>query len=187
LETAVEQLKGIILAERSRRVLTSLRVSSGCPWHTYHHTATGIVFNEQQTSLLLIKREGGSRSGWWFPPGGHVEPGEYPHEALVREIEEETGYRVEIILQDENVGKEFDKALVMPQPYWILLEDIGNHFHFDMIFICRVTDRVKDRKPECHLNWFPISEIDEVLTPKDVKYLVQELRYRIADMGLPGE
>jgi|YNPMSStandDraft_2_1061718.scaffolds.fasta_scaffold08282_2 guanylate kinase len=176
LEVAIEQLKGIILAERSRRAIMNSRVSNGYPQHIYHNTATGIVLNEQETELLLVKREGGSKSGWWFPPGGHVEPGEYPHEALIREIEEETGYRVEIIMQDQNVGMKFDKTLVMPKPYWILLEDMGNHFHFDMIFVCRVTDRVKEQKSECQFDWFPISEIDQILTPKDVKYLIQKLR-----------
>ncbi len=32
-------------------------------------------------------------SGTWFLPGGGVEHGEHPEEALVREVEEETGYR----------------------------------------------------------------------------------------------
>lgn len=40
--------------------------------------------------LLLMKRAAGFASGGWFLPGGHVEPGERPDEAAVRELREET-------------------------------------------------------------------------------------------------
>lgn len=41
--------------------------------------------------LLVMKRASGFASGGWFLPGGHVEPGERPAEAAVRELREETG------------------------------------------------------------------------------------------------
>ena len=43
--------------------------------------------------LLLVKR---SDNGHWGLPGGFVEPGESVAEAAVREVAEETGYRVEL-------------------------------------------------------------------------------------------
>jgi len=43
--------------------------------------------------LLLMKR---SDNGHWGLPGGYVEPGESVELAAAREVEEETGYRVEI-------------------------------------------------------------------------------------------
>lgn len=45
--------------------------------------------------LLLIRRENDPGRGLWSVPGGRVEPGETEHEALVREMAEETGLRVE--------------------------------------------------------------------------------------------
>ena len=42
---------------------------------------------------LLIERRRAGRHYWVFP-GGKLEPGETPQEALVREVEEETGLRV---------------------------------------------------------------------------------------------
>jgi len=41
--------------------------------------------------LLLMKRSGGVGAGGWFLPGGHVEAGERPVDAAVRELREETG------------------------------------------------------------------------------------------------
>lgn len=46
--------------------------------------------------LLLAQRpEGKSLAGLWELPGGKVEPGESPEEALVREIAEELGVRLD--------------------------------------------------------------------------------------------
>lgn len=41
--------------------------------------------------LLLMKRTGGVGAGGWFLPGGHLEAGERPVDAAVRELQEETG------------------------------------------------------------------------------------------------
>lgn len=45
--------------------------------------------------VLVMKRTGGTGAGGWFFPGGHVEGGERPTEACVREVMEETGITIE--------------------------------------------------------------------------------------------
>ncbi len=42
-------------------------------------------------AVLLIRRGRAPQAGRWSVPGGHVEPGERPEEAVVRELAEETG------------------------------------------------------------------------------------------------
>jgi 8-oxo-dGTP diphosphatase len=56
--------------------------------------AIGIVFNESRDQVLLIKRRD---VPLWVLPGGGIEPDESPEEAVIREVWEETGLRVEII------------------------------------------------------------------------------------------
>ncbi len=46
--------------------------------------------------LLLMKRGEGFGGGGWFLPGGHVEAGERPAEAAVRELWEETRIVLEV-------------------------------------------------------------------------------------------
>ena len=55
----------------------------------------GGVVLDSQGRLLVIKRGRPPGAGLWSIPGGRVEPGESDAEALVRELLEETGLRVE--------------------------------------------------------------------------------------------
>lgn len=42
-------------------------------------------------AVLLVRRARAPQAGRWSVPGGHVEPGETPEAAVVRELLEETG------------------------------------------------------------------------------------------------
>lgn len=54
-------------------------------------SATGLVYDEHGR-LLLVRHSNG---GVWVAPGGAVDPGETPQDAVVREVWEETGLHVE--------------------------------------------------------------------------------------------
>ncbi|TNJ68124.1 NUDIX hydrolase [Paenibacillus hemerocallicola] len=58
-----------------------------------HMLASGLVIRDGR--FLMVKQNKHGRIFWNFP-GGHIEQGEIPEEACIREIEEETGYRVSI-------------------------------------------------------------------------------------------
>lgn len=49
-----------------------------------------VLLDAQRRVMLMRRRD----NGYWALPGGGVEPGESVAEALVREVEEETGLRV---------------------------------------------------------------------------------------------
>lgn len=50
---------------------------------------------DEHGRLLLPHWSEGAHSGWTMPGGG-IDPGEHPADAAVREVLEETGYRVEL-------------------------------------------------------------------------------------------
>ena len=55
----------------------------------------GAIIKDDQGRLLLIKRGHEPGAGLWSIPGGRIEPGETDAEALVREMQEETGLAVQ--------------------------------------------------------------------------------------------
>jgi 8-oxo-dGTP diphosphatase len=59
-----------------------------------HLTASAAVIDPDADRVLLVWHRA---SGLWMLPGGHVDPGESPAEAALREVLEETGIVAEIV------------------------------------------------------------------------------------------
>ena len=71
---------------------------------------TGFIFDTTRTRLLLTRR---SDNGAWCLPGGGMEPGETPAEAVVREVMEETGLQVRAV---RVIGVSSDPNMVYAYP-----------------------------------------------------------------------
>jgi 8-oxo-dGTP diphosphatase len=52
-----------------------------------------VIFDENKKVLLTHRRD----RDLWVLPGGAMESGESPHDAVIREVEEETGVNVEAV------------------------------------------------------------------------------------------
>lgn len=106
-----------------------------------HFTVTGFVIDAGDPSkgtpwrtLLRWHR----KNRMWLPPGGHIEPGEDPAQAVLREVREEVGLETDIF--HHNGGPlPFATPGQIPAPYAILIEDIpeGPHQHIDLIYFLR--------------------------------------------------
>ena len=100
-----------------------------------HFTATGFVVHDGHVALHWHPKVQA-----WLPPGGHIEENEDPVEAVLREIEEETGLKAEVVTSAPHLGLEYPTPV--PPPFTIMVEDIhdpdhGYHQHIDMIYMCR--------------------------------------------------
>src|SRR5437763_11981549 len=56
----------------------------------------GAVIRDRPGRILLVLRANDPGRGLWSLPGGRVEPGETPEQAVVREVREETGLEVSV-------------------------------------------------------------------------------------------
>ena len=60
------------------------------------HVVAGVLRDARGRILLARRTEGRDLAGLWEFPGGKVEPGESPEDALVRELREELGVEAEV-------------------------------------------------------------------------------------------
>lgn len=91
--------------------------------------------------------------GRWLPPGGHIEPGELPDEAAIREVREETG--VTPTLWPET-GIDIDlpgQPVQLARPAGIQLTDISpGHQHIDLIYVATAASAPADLPAD--VGWF---------------------------------
>lgn len=70
-------------------------------------------------SLLMVRRGGDPGKGLWSLPGGRVEHGEYISDALVREVQEETGVEIE-------PGELLGIFEVLGDPHYVVLDFLAS-------------------------------------------------------------
>jgi len=108
----------------------------------------GIISREDE--ILLIKRGKQPDKGKWVVPGGHVKYNETPEEALIREIKEETGLRVEIL---GTILTEVDKAGIDPRGY-----------HLATTFLTKPTGgKLIKTKEALDIKWFKLGRLPKEL------------------------
>jgi len=128
-------------------------------------TATIYILREQKILLIFHKK-----MGKWLPAGGHLEENELPIECAKREAEEETGYQVDIIRQENVWIDEEVNAKSFERPYQCLLELIPphkgepEHQHVDFVYIgypiggamCQNADETEG------LRWFSCEDLEKL-------------------------
>jgi len=104
--------------------------------------------------LLQRRRLGSEHGGLWEFPGGKVEPGETPHIAAAREIEEELGVRLDAV-RLEPVSFASDVAAPAPprRSYVILL------------YTCRIWEGQVECRDGEEIAWFRASGLADLAMP----------------------
>lgn len=131
----------------------------------YHKsiTATVYVINDGKVLLHMHKKY-----KTWFPLGGHIEADEFPHEAAIREVKEESGF--DVTLLETELAPEIELARVerIPAPFCLLHEGIGSaETFFDFIYIAETTEQepCPKRGESTEFKWFS----EEELLSHDIK------------------
>lgn len=102
--------------------------------------------------VLVGLRKGSHGAGTWGFPGGHMDPGEYPHIAAIRELQEETG----IILPQD---------IPFQQVGWTIDEFGGEKRYVDLFVKILAPDRYKTKimEPQKCAEW---RWVEQVPNPK---------------------
>ncbi|WP_148573448.1 NUDIX hydrolase [Nocardioides caldifontis] len=127
--------------------------------HRFSVSVAGAIEDDQGRFLCIKRRD----NGHWEPPGGLVEPGETLLEALVREVQEETGYKISpgrVTGVYQNLERDIVAVLVAGRV-------VGG------------TARLSEESAQ--VAWLPASDVDELM---DEAYAVRLLDSRQAAASL---
>jgi 8-oxo-dGTP pyrophosphatase MutT (NUDIX family) len=106
--------------ERMRGYALSLAEPTSRDEPEAHFTASAVVVDESGVQTLLVHHR---KSGAWFQPGGHFEPGdESAAAAALREAREESGLEVRLA----------KPGLLDVDVHWIPWDE---HYHLDLRFL----------------------------------------------------
>lgn len=124
------------------------------------------AFIVKDEKILFLKHK---KYGFWLQPGGHVEPGETPDEAAIRETLEETGLKVEVVNEEDRF--ENFSAIDLPKPFNINLHEIEeDHWHLDFQYLVEVVGETEDYEYEDeNIGWFSKDELEDLDMPENCR------------------
>ncbi|PKP58053.1 DNA mismatch repair protein MutT [Candidatus Atribacteria bacterium HGW-Atribacteria-1] len=132
-----------------------------------HFTVSALIINKEGKILLINHR----KLGIWLYPGGHIEQGETPDEAVVREVKEETGLNVKIISdKDDTLSDSKADVYALHNPYVILCEKINTinrtneHYHIDLAYLCKIdckedSEIYYNPRESCGIGFFGLEDL----------------------------
>ncbi|ADP34457.1 8-oxo-dGTP diphosphatase MutT [Bacillus atrophaeus] len=117
--------------------------------------AAAVIQNDNNMILCALRSPIMSLANLWEFPGGKLEEGENAQEALVREIEEELGCKIEAGEVIADIHHEYEKVIV------------------NLISIrAKIVDGEPVAKEHAELRWVPVSELESLeWAPADIPTL----------------
>ena len=138
-----------------------------------HFCASAFVVDPMTKKMLLVYH---GKFKKWVQPGGHIESDEYPEETAIREVFEETGYKIELI------GERFPREDDLIKPLGIQKNRGSNgEAHIDIIYAAKPISHIKVKKDDeiLHYRWFARQELETLNVFPDIKitfdYILREI------------
>ncbi|MCM3388322.1 NUDIX hydrolase [Ureibacillus chungkukjangi] len=86
--------------------------------------ASGVCINEKGKLLMVLQGKPDEKKTWSIPSGGR-ENNESFEECCIREIEEETGYKVKIVKELQVKKGSYEEANISIEVHYFLVELVG--------------------------------------------------------------
>jgi len=114
-----------------------------------HITASSLVINNGKVLLIFhpfIKR--------WFQPGGHIDDGELPIDAAIREVYEETGFVCVPDSKDlEPIDIDIHEIPANPK------KGENSHLHIDLLYCLRVSSQERSTE-DLACAWISFDQVE---------------------------
>lgn len=125
--------------------------------------ASAFVIDPSTKKILLVKHKKFKK---WVQPGGHIEHGEVPEEAAIREVYEETGIKVKLL------GEHFPREEDFIRPLGIQKNrnELGE-LHIDITYpaIPLKAENLILSDESTAIGWFSREELDDLNVFEDIK------------------
>lgn len=134
-----------------------------------HLTASAAVIDPRTQTVLLVWHRA---TCLWMLPGGHIEQGESPAEAALREVAEETGVQA-VLVNDHVIDADIYPAPAKPERPGKPAEDA--HLHIDLLYaaVGDSRDPITPAEDEvAGVRWEPIADLDSVGARAEVPRVV---------------
>ncbi len=127
-------------------------------WSKWVPTESAVItYILKGSEVLLIRKKTGLGAGKVNAPGGHIEEGETPEEAAIREIEEEVGLKAENLKYSGELFFHFTDGLKLKGTVFLSKRFSGTPIETDEAdpFWCPISEIPWEKMWEDDIHWLP--------------------------------